>query len=69
MLEELSAQKKTHSAAQRRLDDFWAFVDRYRLDVQGDKGLDDASTDYADLEFLSGEGFEVGEKLLAALER
>ena len=69
VLEELSAQKKTHSAAQRRLDDFWAFVDRYRLDVQGDKGLDDASTDYADLEFLSGEGFEVGEKLLAALER
>ncbi len=67
--EELSAQKKTHSAAQRRLDDFWGFVDKYLLGAQGDKGLADASTDYADQEFLSGGGFEVGEELLAALER
>ncbi len=69
VLEEFSARKEDHLAAQKRLDYCWAFVGKYGPDVQSNKGLDDASMDYVDLESLSGDGSEVGEKLLAALER
>ena len=67
--EELPAQRKTHSAAQRRLEDFWGFVDKHLLGAQVDKGLAVASTDYADQEFPLGGGFGVGERPLAALVR
>ncbi len=69
MPEELPAQRKTHSAAQRRLEDFWGFVDKHLLGAQVHKGLAVASTDYVDQEFPLGGGFEVGERPLAALER
>ena len=53
----------------RRRTSFWEFTGRSGLDVKKDRGLDNAATDWSDLEYLCGEGPEVGEKLLAALEK
>ena len=69
VLEQLSASDKQMKDYQRRLAYFWDFAARHGLRIQEDRGLDNAATDWADLEFLCGEGPEVGEKLLAALEK
>ncbi len=69
VLEELAMSPKTSVDFQRRLNYFWDFVDMHKLPTSPDKALDEALADWADLEFLSGEGFAVGEKLLQALER
>ena len=69
ILEEISVGPTISVDYLRRLRCFWDFVDLHKLKVEKDTGLDDAVTDWADLEYLSGESFEVGEKLLAALEK
>ncbi len=67
ILESLSVSSTTSADYPRRLSFFWAFLERFGLPCTTDRQLDNAATDWADLEFLSGEGCEHGEKLLAAL--
>ena len=51
----------------RRVQSFLAFTDKYMLPIGEDRDIDAAMTDWGDLEYLCGEGFEAGEKLLAAV--
>ena len=69
VLEEIAMSPTTSKDFQRRLNYFWDFCDLHRLPVNTDRGLDNACTDWADLEFLLGEGCNDGEKLKIALER
>ncbi len=69
MLEEISTGRTTSADYQNRLMRFWDFVDKYHLACSSDKELDNAATDWCDLEYLSGEQPESGEKLYAALEK
>ncbi len=69
VLEELAMSSTISGDYQKRLNSFWDFVDMFLLPVKSDRDIDCAAADWADLEFLSGEGYEAGEKLLAALDR
>ena len=68
VLEELAVQPATSKDYHRRLDEFWGFAARHRLRVKTPDELDVALVEYADSMFLDGEGFHVGEKLVAAFE-
>ena len=54
---------------QTHLVSFWDFCDRWRLPTTLDRQYDVAMCDWADFEFLDGEGPFRGDKLLAALEK
>ena len=69
VLEEIAMSPMTSKDFRRRLGFFWDFCDLHRLPVSSDRDLDNACTDWADLEYLLGEGFSDGEKLKIALER
>ena len=69
VLEQLSVSPTIFEDYQKRLRCFWDFALRFGLSVEGNQNLDNTAADWADLEFLAGEGFEAGEKLLAALEK
>ncbi len=69
VLETLSASTGTLLDYERRLNSFWAFADLFKLPLERDREFDLCAADWSDLEFLSGEGPEVGTKLLTALER
>ncbi len=55
-LDPLSASEKQTRDYLWRLAYFWDFAARHGLKIQEDRGLDNAATDWADLEFLCGEG-------------
>ncbi len=69
LLETISTSGQILLDYRRRLNLFWDFADRNGLKLAGDRSFDNAAADWSDLEFLSGEGFHVGEKLLAALKK
>ena len=52
----------------RRLLGFWGFAGRWRLQLKSHTEFDNACTDWADFQFLDGEGPSEGEKLKAAPE-
>ncbi len=69
ILENLSAAPTTLADYRKRVGSFLAFLDLHRLPHATDRHFDLATSDWADLGFLSGEGYEAGEKLLAAMGR
>ena len=69
VLESIAMAGATSADFLRRRRFFWDFVDFHKLPIKTDKNIDEALADWGDLEYLSGEGFEAGEKLLASLDR
>ena len=52
----------------QRLKQVWAFAAHWGLRLLTDREFDNTACDWADFQFLDGEGCHVGEKLKAALE-
>ena len=69
VLEMGSISASTSRDYRRRLTSFWDFADRIGRPVNTDKEIDTVAADWSDLEFLSGENSEAGERLLSALEK
>ncbi len=61
VLEQLSVSPTIFEDYQKRPRCFWDFALRFGLSVEGNQNLDNTAADWADLEFLAGEGFEAGE--------
>ncbi len=69
VLEMGSISASTSRDYRRRLTSFWDFADRIGRPVNADKEIDTVAADWSDLEFLSGENPEAGERQLSALEK
>ena len=68
VLESLAVSPPVKVDYATRLKQFWGFAQHWGLPLQKDKQFDDVACDWADFQFLDGEGCHVGEKLKAALD-
>ena len=68
VLESLAVSHPVREDYARRLKLFWAFAQHWGLRLITDREFDNVACDWADFQFLDGEGCHVGEKLKAALD-